>query len=373
MQFKEIIGQDGVKAKLLHSFKQGRLAHAIMLLGPEGCGNMALALAFAQFIHCHNKQESDSCGECTSCKRYKTLQHPDLHFSFPYFKKQKIEDTNSGHYAAEFRELLLKSTYFGIEHWRTQITKDNKVLQMSVHEADFIVKRLSLRSHDGGKKILIMWLPEYLSTDTANKLLKTLEEPPENTIFLFVSNNIERMLSTVISRVQTLIVPKLDDEVILSTLVQQGVDETIAKGITHYVDGNWWRAQLLAHSEDPNMFFSSQFIEWMRMCYTKDVVKITKWADEMHGLSREDQKEFLLYALDQVRQNLMLNYVGQDLARMNTQEAQFSQKFSVFINERNAENLMELIEEAYYDIHRNAYSKLVLNDLSVKVHYQLRS
>lgn len=373
MQFKEIIGQEDVKAKLLHSFKQGRLAHAIMLLGPEGSGNLALALAFAQYIQCANKAENDSCGECLSCKRHKSLQHPDVHFSFPYFKKPKVDDTNSGHYSAEWRELLAASPYFGIDHWRNQITKENKVLQMGVAEANYIVKRLSLKSHDSGKKFLILWLPEYLSSDTANKLLKTLEEPPENTIFLFVSNNIERILGTILSRVQTLVVPKIPDDTIREALVAQGIEEAKAKEITHYVDGNWWRAQLLAHSEDPNLFFSSQFITWMRMCYTKDVPQIVNWSDEMHKLSREDQKEFLLYALDQVRQNLVLNYTGTSLARMNAQEAQFSQKFSVFINERNAEGLMNLITDAFHDIGRNAYSKLVLNDLSVKVHYLLRS
>ncbi|MFY8137344.1 MAG: ATP-binding protein [Flavobacteriales bacterium] len=376
MQFKDIIGQHESKMRLLHSFKEGRLAHAIMLLGPEGSGNLPLALAFAQYIHCAQRNEEDSCGVCPSCKRHASLQHPDIHFSFPFFNKPKAEGgdkTNSGNYASEWRAALLETPYMGIEHWRTSITKENKVLQLSVAEADFIVKRLSLKSHDGGYKFLILWLPEYLSVPTANKLLKTLEEPPENTIFIFVSSNSERILSTILSRVQTLVIPKLSDDTVREGLLQQGVAAQVAEGITHYVDGNWWRAQLLAHSEDPNMFFSTQFIDWMRMCYTKDVAKIVSWSDEMHKLSREDQKEFLMYALDQVRQNLILNYVGKSLARMNAQEQQFSEKFSAFINDRNAESLMELISDAFYDINGNAYSKMVLSDLSFKVHYQLRS
>lgn len=377
MQFKDVIGQEETKTRLLRSFHDGRLAHAIMLLGPEGSGNLALALAFAQYISCPNKTESDSCGTCPSCRKHSTLQHPDVHFSYPYFNKPKGEGggdkTNSGHYGKEWRETLLATPYMDLDHWRGIITKENKVLQLGVAEAEHIVKRISLRSHDGGYKFLILWLPEYLSTDTANKLLKTLEEPPDHTVFLLVASNVERMLSTILSRVQTLVVPKLTDGDIKEALMRQGVADQTASGITHYVDGNWWRASLLVNSNDPNMMYSTQFIEWMRMCWKKDIAEIVKWADHMHGLMREDQKEFLMYALDQVRQNLVLNYAGHELARMNEQEAAFSSKFSVFINERNAENLMELITDAFYDINQNCYSKLVLTDLSFKVHYQLRS
>lgn len=375
MQFRNIIGQADIRSRLLHSYREGRLAHAVMLLGPEGSGNLALALAFAQYISCTNKSDDDSCGQCASCRRHQSYQHPDVHFSYPFFNKPKSEGgdrTNSGHYAKEWRETLLEGPYFDLDHWRGMITKENKVLQMGVAEADHIVKRLALRSHDGGYKFLVMWMPEYLSTETANKLLKTLEEPPDKTIFLLAANSSERMLTTILSRVQTLLVPKLKDEEIEAELRKLGVEENTAKGITHYVDGNWWRASLLAQSADPNMFFSTQFIEWMRMCYTKDVPKIISWADKMHSLMREDQKEFLMYALDQVRQNLVLNYAGMELARMNEQETEFSKKFSAFINERNAETLMELITGAYYDINQNCYSKLILTDLSFKVHYQLR-
>ena len=377
MQFKDVIGQQEAKERMLHSYKEGRLAHAIMLLGPEGCGNLSLALAFAQFLSCTNKSETDSCGTCPQCRKHSSLQHPDLHFSFPYFNKPKgegsgAEKTNSGDYGTEWREALLESPYLGIEHWRTKITKDNKVFMMGVAEAEHIVRRLSLKSFEGGHKYMIVWLPEYLRPDTANKLLKTLEEPPEGTLFIFVSNSIERILATVQSRVQILHIPKLTDEDIKAELISRNIPEVTATGITHYVDGNWWRALLLSTSEDPNQFFSAQFIQWMRNCYSKNITEIIRWADEMHKLSRDDQKEFLMYALDQIRQNLVLNYAGTELARMNAEEAEFSKKFSAFINEKNAENLMDLISDAHSDISRMAYSKMVLTDLSFKVHYQLK-
>ncbi len=376
MQFKDIVGQKDAKERLLHSYKEGRLAHAIMLLGPEGSGNLAMALAFAQYISCPNKSHEDSCGACVSCKRHASLQHPDVHFSFPYFPAPKSErggeDTNSGFYAAPWREALLESPYLSLDHWRDCITKDNKVLQLPVAEADYIMKRLSLKSFDGGYRFLILWLPEYLGSGTANKLLKTIEEPPANTLFFFVSNNSERILTTILSRVQTLHIPKLRDEDILGYLLGRGVESQVAQSITHYVDGNFWRARLLAFSEDPNVFFSSQFIHWMRICFKKDMVAVVKWADEMHKLTREEQKDFLMYALDQVRQNLVLNYAGSSLARMNAQEAEFSVKFSPYINERNSEDLMDLISDAHLDIGGNVTSKLVLTDLSVKVHYQLK-
>ncbi|MFZ4784889.1 MAG: ATP-binding protein [Flavobacteriales bacterium] len=377
MKFEQIIGQEETKEKLIHSYREGRLAHAILLLGSEGSGNLALALAFAQYLSCSNKSEMDSCGLCPSCKKHASLQHPDLHFSFPYFNKTAREGsggekTTSHDYSGEWRECILANPYMGIEHWRSVITKDNKVFMMGVAEAEHIVKRLSLKSYEGGRKFMIVWLPEYIRQDAANKLLKTLEEPPEGTLFIFVSNSVERLLSTVLSRVQVLHVPKIPDDVIHRELISRGVDETAAAGITHYVDGNWWRAELLSSSKDPNEFFSTQFIGWMRNCYTKNIAEIVRWADEMHKLSRDDQKEFLMYALDQIRQNLVLNYAGMDLARMNAQEAEFSKKFSVFINEKNAENLMDLISEAHKDISGMCYSKLVLSDLSFKVHYELK-
>ncbi len=374
MQFKKIIGQDEVKLKLRNAISEGRLAHAIILLGPEGNGSLALALAFAQYISCSNKTEIDSCGLCSSCKKITSLQMADMNFTFPFFNKSdggSEKKTTCDDWIGEWRELVLNNPYASVEDWKTKITKDNKQLIVSVAEAARIIQRQSLRSYEGGYKFQIIWLAEYLKTDTANKLLKILEEPPEKTIFLLVANNSENILPTILSRVQSIFVPKLNDAIVEQELLALAQNAEQARSIAHFADGNWNKALQLANAQNPDEFYAKQFQEWMRNCYSKKTTWLITWANSMHELSREDQKHFLSYALEQIRQNLMLNYVGSSLARMNDHELAFSQKFSPFINDLNSEDLMEELSEAHADISRNAYSKLVFTDLSLKIHYLL--
>jgi DNA polymerase III subunit delta' len=370
VQFKDIIGQQDAKQRLRMAIHEGRVAHALMFLGPEGCGNLPLALAFANYMSCTNRTEEDSCGACPTCKKFKSFQFADMFFSFPYFNRESGE-TLSDDWMGEWRSTINEGLYFNLDHWRGKITKDNKKLQFPVAEAGNIVRKLSLKSYEGGYKFMVLWLPEYMSVDTANKLLKIVEEPPEKTIFLFVAENSESILPTIQSRVQVIQIPKIKDEDLQQALLDNGADFEQAQSITHFADGNWWLAQQLAKSEDPNQFYSTQFIDWMRSCYKKDVIKLVKWADAMHQLSRDEQRRFLTYALDQIRQNLMLNYTGERLSRLNREEKEFSSKFSVFINDLNAMDFMTELTEAHNDIGRNIYSKLVFTDLSMKVHYLL--
>ncbi len=373
MQYKQIIGQQEVKQRLRNAFKEGRLAHAIMLLGPEGNGSLALALAFAQHISCPNRTEEDSCGQCPTCHKISTLQFADMNFTFPFFNKSDggSEKTTCDDWMSEWRGLMLANPYGSVEDWKNSITKDNKQLIVSVAEAVRIIQRQSLRSYEGGYKFQIIWLAEYLKTDTANKLLKILEEPPEKTVFLLVCNNSENILPTILSRVQSVFVPKIKDEVIEQELISLGQTAQQATSIAHFADGNWNKALQLASAQNPDAFYAEQFQEWMRMCYSKKTTWIIGWANRMHDLPREEQKHFLTYALEQIRQNLMLNYVGPVLARMNENESNFSIKFAPFINDLNAEDLMFEISEAHNDVSRNAYSKLVFTDLSLKLHYLL--
>jgi DNA polymerase-3 subunit delta' len=373
MLFKEVIGQEDVKNRLRNSFHDGRIAHALMFLGPEGSGNLALALAFATYISCPNRTAEDACGKCPTCHKLALFQFADMNFSFPFFNKgtDSSKKTTCDDWITDFRVFLSQSAYGDVDTWRTSITEDNKLLHISVYEAANIVNKLSLKSYEGGYKFQVIWMADYLKAETANKLLKILEEPPQKTIFLLVANSIESILPTILSRVQTIHIPKLTDEAIAEQLVHDGVAESTATAIAHFADGNWWLANTLAHSEDPNEALALQFQAWMRFCYSKDVGKLVKWSDERHGDSRDDQKRFLKYALDQVRQNLMLNYVGPDFARLNETERSFSAKFARFINDTNAEEMMEQLSEAYNDVSRNAYSKMVFLDLSIKMHYLL--
>jgi DNA polymerase-3 subunit delta' len=372
MQFSQVIGQSALKERLTASFREGRIAHALMFLGPEGSGNLALALAFAQYIACPDRTEHDSCGVCPTCKKIDQHQFADLHYTFPFFNKSEgSEKTTCNDWIAAWRNHLKQSPYTTVDEWRNEITEDNKQLIMSVYEAANIIKHLTLKSYEGGYKFQVIWMAEYLKTDTANKLLKIVEEPPEKTIFLFVANSLENILQTILSRVQVVYVPKVDDGAVLQSLMNLGSSSEKAQEIAHFAHGDWNKALQLLHSKNPDENYAIQFQHWMRMCYKKDVPGIIRWSDEMHKLNREDQKHFLTYALDQVRQNLILNYTGADFVRLNHSEKSFSDKFAPFINDLNAEELMEEITEAFHDVSRNAYTKLVLTDLSFKLHYLL--
>ena len=372
MQFSQVIGQAALKERLTASFREGRIAHALMFLGPEGSGNLALALAFAQYIACPNRTELDSCGVCPTCKKIDQHQFADLHYTFPFFNRSEgSEKTTCNDWITAWRNHLKQAPYTTVDEWRNEITEDNKQLIMSVYEAANIIKHLTLKSYEGGYKFQVIWMAEYLKTDTANKLLKIVEEPPEKTIFLFVANSLENILQTILSRVQVVYVPKVDDEAILQSLMSLGSSSEKAQEIAHFAHGDWNKALQLLHSKNPDENYAIQFQHWMRMCYKKDVPGIVRWSDEMHKLNREDQKHFLTYALDQVRQNLVLNYTGADFVRLNNSEKSFSDKFAPFINDLNAEELMEEITEAFHDVSRNAYTKLVLTDLSFKLHYLL--
>jgi DNA polymerase-3 subunit delta' len=372
MQFSQVIGQSALKERLTASFREGRIAHALMFLGPEGSGNLALALAIAQYIACPDRTEHDSCGVCPTCKKIDQHQFADLHYTFPFFNKSEgSEKTTCNDWIAAWRNHLKQSPYTTVDEWRNEITEDNKQLIMSVYEAANIIKHLTLKSYEGGYKFQVIWMAEYLKTDTANKLLKIVEEPPEKTIFLFVANSLENILQTILSRVQVVYVPKVDDGAILQSLMNLGSSSEKAQEIAHFANGDWNKALQLLHSKNPDENYAIQFQHWMRMCYKKDVPGIIRWSDEMHKLNREDQKHFLTYALDQVRQNLILNYTGADFVRLNHSEKSFSDKFAPFINDLNAEELMEEITEAFHDVSRNAYTKLVLTDLSFKLHYLL--
>ncbi len=372
MRFADVIAQEDLKRRLRSSFKEGRLAHALLFLGPEGSGALPLALAFAQYVSCTHRTEEDSCGQCASCRKMTGLQHADLHFSFPYFSISGREQTFSDDYLEPWREAVNANPYFDADDWRNRLTNDNKQLIIPVSEAGAIIRKLSLRSYEGDYKFMIIWGADMIKNDTANKLLKIIEEPPDHTLFFMVASSTEQMLATILSRTQVIQVPRLSDEQIRLALLDRNVDPVKADQIAHYTQGNWFRSVQLSESTDPNAMFFEQFQRWMRMCYSRDAIAIIRWADEMHAFSREDQKHFLTYALDQIRQNLVLNYAGEDLARMSATEREFSVKFSPFINDTNAFGLMEILNEAHHDISRNAYSKLVLSDLSFRMHNLLQ-
>ena len=373
MLFNQVIGQEDLKNRLRNFIRDGRIPHATLLHGAPGSGTLALAIAFAQYASCPNRTEEDACGTCSTCQKFSSYQFADLYFSFPFFNISGKEITISDDWFTDWRSQLLETAYFDLDTWRARLTAENKQLQVSVHEALNIIKKLSLKSYEGGYKFMVIWMPEFMRTDTANKLLKIVEEPPDNTLFIFVSQSLENILPTMLSRVQVLRVPALKEQTIAEALVARGMDAKHASDISHFAAGDWNHAVRLSENHDPTALFATEFQSWMRLCFKRDVGALVKWSERMHSLEREGQKHFLRYALEQVRQNMLLNCVGEELTRLNDMEMDFSMKFARFINDSNVLELNEELTRAHEDISRNAFSKMVFLDLSMKTHRLLQS
>jgi DNA polymerase-3 subunit delta' len=367
MRFADIIGQKDVIDRLRKAKAEDRVAHAQLFLGPEGSGNLALALAYAQFLNCPNATPDDSCGTCPTCKKNSSFQFADLHFSFPYFNKTGSKETISDDFGTEWRNRLLLSPYFGVEDWTKELSKDNKQLIFSVPEAANIVRKLSLKSFEGGYKVMVIWMAEMIGEGVANKLLKIVEEPPANTLFFFIANSSENILNTILSRVQVIQVPKIDEASISSGLKYLGVDDHKIPDIAHYSDGSWDVALRLRDNNDPNEFLAMQFQTWMRHCYSKKIPALHAWSEKMAELTREDLKHFLLYALDQMRQNLVLNYTSENISRFTSSEKAFAQKFSPFINHLNIEDIMLELESAHRSVGQNVNNKILFFELSMRI------
>ena len=372
MQFSEVLGQTKISSLLREGARSKRIAHAQLFDGKEGSGALALARAYAQYLHCKNPSDNDSCGSCDSCKAHEKLQHPDLHWTFPFFKKEGSGHSISDPFQILWRESMLETGYLGLEDWLSKIGADRKQLFISVDEALEINRKLGLKSFYGGYKILIFWLPETMRVDTANKLLKLIEEPTDRTVLLFVSQNSDRLLPTILSRLQRVNIPRLTDTEAAEGISRfTGISSERALGWAHVTEGNISAAVRLSTSGDetPDL---ELFSAWMRACWARDGVAILKGASDFASPGRESQKRFLTYALHMVRQCILGNYGADPLARLTEGETVFLSKFQKYIHEKNVVSLRYLLEEAHSDISGNVNAKVVFFDLSIQVHILLR-
>lgn len=374
MLFRDVIGHDNIKARLIQSAQENRISHAQLFHGPHGSGNFGLALAFARYLSCPNRTDTDSCGMCPTCKKFNSLQHPDLHFSFPHLSRKNNKTATSEDYLEEWRRMVTEFGYFDFGHWQQQLNSENKQLTIGVAEAEKIVHKFSLTSYEGGFKFLILWMPELMNIACANKLLKTIEEPPPNSLFLLVSHQPEQVISTILSRTQMTKVPALSDEAMASAVITHlGVAKPeMAEEIANVSDGNYFKAYTLAKRSSENPM-SERFMDWMRKCYQLDVAQLVTFSDALHSDGRETIKEFLEYALHMVRQCIVMNYAGDQLSRFTRAERAFAQRFAPFINDKNVIELTGQIERAHYDVGRNTYAKLTLLDLSLQVNKLLHA
>lgn len=363
MQFKEIIGQESVKQHLLQTVAENRVSHAQLFLSPQGSGALPLAIAYAQYINCEQPTANDSCGECTSCRKYERLIHPDLHFSYPFFANGK--DDVSKNYLEEWRGMIQKSIYFDLDIWRANLDAGNKQPNINIAEAHDIIKKLSYKAFEAQTKVLIMWLPEYLDKE-GNALLKIIEEPPANTLFILVAQNQEQILSTILSRTQLVKIPKLPDEVVQNYLMDKAnLSENQAAEYSFLADGNLIEANALLSDEVNNN--ASYFAEWLRMAYVNRVPDMMAFTETAASWGRENQKNFIKYGINFLRECGLILSGADMLVKLPPQHFEVAKKLSGVLSMPMVEALINELEKAHYHIERNANPKILFLDVSLQL------
>lgn len=393
MLFRDVIGQKEIIRRLIHTVQENRISHAQMLLGPEGTGNMALALAYTQFINCKHKvklDESiygfhlDSCGECPSCRKIQNLSHPDLHFIFPLpadLRKAKKDQKANELIYEPWRNLIKKTdAYFSIDDLHNQYNLKGKQTLISADDCNEIIQKVSLHAYEGGYKVVIIWMPEKLYYSAAPKILKTLEEPPDKTLFLLIAEHQEMILNTILSRTQIIQVPRLGDKDIYEALISRDyADSQSAEAATMLSGGNFSMA--MRYASDPAWLEDNlqQFITMTRLSFElhkKFELEKTKntfqWVADMSQKGREYQKNFLNYALRLFREAMLETYRSHEMNKMNQQEEEFMSKFYKVINHANILSLADEFEKAIYAIERNGNANLIFLDLCFFLNRELR-
>ncbi len=367
MLFKEIIGQQAVKDRLVRSFKEGRISHAQLFLGPEGSGSLPMAVAYAQFISCTNKTEDDSCGACSSCVKYNKLIHPDLHFVYPVALSKDVKTSAS--VAVEWREAFLDNPYITLFNWFESLSAENKQAVIGVEESGEILRKLSLTTYEAEYKIMVIWQAEKMNPSAANKLLKILEEPPDKTLFLLVCENEDQLLRTIVSRTQLIKINKISDKDLIEALVSHhGQTPDAAEKIAHLADGSYAEAILLMSENENAGQNLASFQKLMRASLKINPKAVISWIDEVSLAGRERQKNFLKYALHIMRESTIMNYGDSELVKLSADEQEFVQKFSPFIHGANIERFIEELNKAHFHLERNANAKILFMDLAFKFH-----
>jgi len=375
MLFSDVLGQDHLKKHLSQSVDNGRIPHAQLFVGSEGTGTLPMAIAYAQYILCNNKSGENTNGNASCNLKFEHLSHPDLHFVFPVATNDQVKSHPiSKLFLKEWRRLIQEQPYCNLFDWYKQLGVDNKQGLIGVDEAHDIVKSLSLKAYEGGFKVMIIWMAEKMNTACANKLLKLIEEPPNKTVFILISEDEESLISTIKSRCQILNFPPLSEQVLKHALLQKfGLEENIAVKIAHQANGNFNKASDLVYHDSEDMQFENWFVFWIRSAFKAKGNKaaihdLISWSEEIARTGRETQKQFLNFCLDFFRQALLLNYNAEPLVFMEPQSEDFSlDKFAPFVHENNIMDISNELQDAIYHIERNGNSKIILTDLSIKL------
>ncbi|EGV43158.1 DNA polymerase III subunit delta' [Bizionia argentinensis JUB59] len=375
MLFSDILGQEHIKNHLTQSADNGRIPHAQLFIGPEGSGTLPMAIAYAQYLLCSNTQGENTGGNDSCNIKFKNFGHPDLHFTFPVATNDKIKKHPvSSHFMEEWRELLIQQPYGNLFDWYKKLGIEKKQGRIGVDEAQEIVKKLSLKSYEGGYKIMIIWMPEKLNTEAANKLLKLIEEPPNKTVFILVVEDEEQLISTIQSRCQALHFPPLPEDLISEALIKAyQIEGGVAAKIAHQAHGNYNKACDLVYHDSEDIQFETWFISWIRSAFKAKGNKaaihdLISWSEEIAKTGRETQKQFLLFCLNFFRQAMLLNYGAEDLVFLEPKTDGFKLKnFAPFVHGNNIGDISNEIQDAIYHIERNGNAKIILTDLSIKL------
>ncbi|MGB0982333.1 MAG: ATP-binding protein [Winogradskyella sp.] len=375
MLFSEILGQKHIKNHLTTSVDAGRIAHAQLFVGPEGSGTLPMALAYAQYILCSNTNGENTGGNSSCNLKFEKFSHPDLHFAFPVTTSDKVKSKPvSSFYLEEWRQLLTQQPYGNLFDWYKLLGVDNKQGQIGVDEALQIVKSLTLKSYEGGYKVMLIWMAEKMNTASANKLLKLIEEPPEKTVFILITEDEEQIINTIKSRCQVLHFPPLAEDAIAEALIKNyQLDASAATKIAHQANGNYNKACDLIYQDSEDIQFEKWFILWVRSAFkakgNKSAIHdLISWSETIAKTGRETQKKFLSFCLNYFRQALLLNYKANDLVYLEPKSNSFKlQNFAPFVHGFNILEISEELQNAIYHIERNGNSKIILTDLSIKL------
>lgn len=372
MRFSEVIGQEEARKRLKGMVADDRLPHAMMLCGPEGSGKMALALAFASYLLCERRSDADdSCGQCRQCVMLRKWAHPDLHFTFPTIKLPSMSPEHkpvSDDFAAQWRQLLASGPYFSLNQWMEAIGAENQQAIITAGESDELSRKLSIKSSQGGYKVSLIWLPERMNAECANKLLKLIEEPPSQTVFIMVCEEPDKLLDTIRSRTQRIDIKRIDEASIRQALMERrGLDADTATRITRIANGSWLKAVGALDADNENEQFLMMFQKLMRLAYSRKVKELKQWSEAMQTMGREKQKRFLAYFLRLVRENFAYNFMQPELNYMTQQEEDFARNFARFVNEKNVLQMNELGNRAIRDISQNANAKIVFFDMAMQM------
>lgn len=369
MRYDEVIGQEYIKARLRRQLEEGHVPHAQLFAGPAGCGKLPMALAYASALLCRQPAGGEACGQCASCRMLAHWAHPDLHFVFPVVKRKgQSGDATSDQYLTEWREQLGESAYFDRLEWLARIHVENQQSLIGVAESDQILRKLSLKSSQGGYKVMVVWLPEQMNVAAANKLLKILEEPPADTAFLLVSNEPERLLPTILSRTQRVdFRPLSQREIELALMQRNGLQEADARAVARLCEGSYTQALAQLRVDKDSALFFDMFVLLMRLSYMRKIKDMHEWAERVADWGRERQKHFLDYCQRMVRENFVYNFQRPELNYMSRQESEFAVRFARFINERNVIGIMDELALAQRDIEQNVNPRMVFFDFALKM------